>query len=636
MSVGLYSGVSGLALGTGLYKNVSGLWGGASGLIDGFGGGSPFSGASLYLNFLAGAPLDSRVTFSRGSNATLVDSTGKITYASANFFTFSEQFDNAAWLKIAGGTASVPVVTANAGTAPDGTETADRVQMTLNGGTTVSDAANVAQAAAYPAGSILQSIWLRSNTGANQNVYLVIGNTQPGGGLVTVTPTWQRFAVTQSVAAAGSSNSGIRLRGTFTGDTADILVWGAQLEPVTYQTTAGTYNPTTTAAYYGPRFDYDPVTLAAKGLLIEEQRTNLLTYSQEIGGTNWLPDDTTVALNSIAAPNGTLTASTLTDTATNSDHRMISGGTNPSFTVGASYTLSVYVKNNTRNFVQLAFGTAAFSATAYANFDVATGVLGTVGSGTTASITAVGSGWYRCTITAAATVTTSSTIFFGLITSATAVRAELYAGTGSSLYVWGAQLEAGAFATSYIPTVASQVTRSADVATMTGTNFSSWYNQSEGTFVASADTAKPPSVATANFIAIASDGTQNERVQNVIDTSNVTAGVVDGNVSQANFTNAYTLNQVFNSAIAYKVNDFAASFNGGTATTDTSGTIPTVNRMTLGSSWDGANFFLNGHIRQIAYYNTRLTNATLQTLTAPSLATTLGLSFTNQAYTVGV
>jgi hypothetical protein len=187
---------------------------------------------------------------------------------------------------------------------------------------------------------------------------------------------------------------------------------------------------------------------------------------------------------------------------------------------------------------------------------------------------------------------------------------------GGTIEVWGAQLEAGAFATSYIPTVASQVTRSADVATMTGTNFSSWYNQSEGTFVASASTLKPPSVATANFIAIASDGTQNERVQNVIDTANVTAGVIDGNVSQANFTNAYTLNQILNSAIAYKVNDFAASFNGGTATTDVSGTIPTVNRMSLGSSWDGANFFLNGHIRQIAYYNTRLPNATLQALTA--------------------
>jgi hypothetical protein len=101
----------------------------------------------------------------------------------------------------------------------------------------------------------------------------------------------------------------------------------------------------------------------------------------------------------------------------------------------------------------------------------------------------------------------------------------------------------------------------------------------------------------------------------VFDTSNATAGVIDGNVSQANFTNAYTLNQTIKCAIAYKVNDFAASFNGSTATTDTSGTIPTVNRMSLGSSWDGLNFFLNGHIRSVQFYPFRASDTQLQALT---------------------
>jgi hypothetical protein len=75
-----------------------------------------------------------------------------------------------------------------------------------------------------------------------------------------------------------------------------------------------------------------------------------------------------------------------------------------------------------------------------------------------------------------------------MITSATAARNETYAGTNRQIYAWGAQVEAGAFATSYIPTVASQVTRSADSAVMTGTNFSSWYNASEGTFYCEAAT----------------------------------------------------------------------------------------------------------------------------------------------------
>ena len=91
MSSGLYSGVSGLALGTGLYRDVSGLWSGASGLIAGFDGGNPYSGASLYLDFLTmTAPtFDSRITFSRGTGATLTDSTGRITYAPNNVVTNS-------------------------------------------------------------------------------------------------------------------------------------------------------------------------------------------------------------------------------------------------------------------------------------------------------------------------------------------------------------------------------------------------------------------------------------------------------------------------------------------------------------------------------------------------------------------
>ena len=94
-------------------------------------------------------------------------------------------------------------------------------------------------------------------------------------------------------------------------------------------------------------------------------------------------------------------------------------------------------------------------------------------------------------------------------------------------------------------------------------------------------------------------------------------------------------NVIFKSIIAYKVNDIAMTANGATVSTDTSATIPTVNRIFIGG-FEGVSNFLNGHIRQIAYYNTRLPNAQLQTLTAPSLATTLSLSFTNQAYTVGV
>jgi hypothetical protein len=170
---------------------------------------------------------------------------------------------------------------------------------------------------------------------------------------------------------------------------------------------------------------------------------------------------------------------------------------------------------------------------------------------------------------------------------------------------------------------------------MTGTNFSSWYNQSEGTFVASADTA---SFADLRRNIQVDDGTSAERIYLGTNTvANPLTVVVDGGAIQANLpasATTLTVNTPYKIAMTYSINDFAIVGNGGTVAVDTLGTLPTVSQMRIGAS--DASIYLNGHIRSIAYYNTRLPNATLQALTAPSLATTLSLSFTNQAYTVGV
>ena len=608
-------------------------------------------GPLVLLDFISGG-LDPRVTFSRGSNATLVDSTGKITYAPANLVSYSQEFDNASWTKTA------TTVTANATTAPDGTTTADKLIETTAASTqhfarTTAATLNITYAfSAYiKAGERTRAVIAMSDlstgdasigvnllTGATFASGLAVGSwTNIASAVVALENGWYRVSITATRGGSGSStattiytDNGSSI--TYTGDgTSGIFLWGAQLEPVTYQTTPSTYNATTSAAYYGPRFDYDPVTLAAKGLLIEEARTNLVTYSEQLDNAAWVKSQVTVAANATLAPNGLLVADKIIENTAATTYHAIYPGTSPTGSVTGSYTFTVYAKAAERRYISLDMNSYLDGVV----FDLQNGAVTGTSTFYTSSITPAGNGWYRCSVSKNYTVAT--VLYAEAIISTSATVPNAYTGDGTSgIFIWGAQVEAGAFATSYIPTVASTVTRSADVATMTGTNFSSWYNQSEGTFVASADTLKPPSVSAVNFIFIASDGTQNERAQNAFDTSNVAAGVVDGNASQANFTNAYTLNQVVNTAIAYKVNDFAASFNGSAATTDTSGTIPTVNRMTLGSSWDGANFFLNGHIRQIAYYNTRLPNTQLQTLTAPSLATTLSLSFTNQAYTVGV
>lgn len=233
-------------------------------------------------------------------------------------------------------------------------------------------------------------------------------------------------------------------------------------------TAAGTNDPTKA------RFEYNPTTLAANGLLIESSATNLTKYSDN-AFTNIYWDDTvsnSLAVDSaVTSPTGVAsTASTLSEVANILVSRHIhqaAGEFTP--TVATSYTMSAWVKQPSSaavRYVQLAFWNAGFGLLAYMNYDIQAGVVGTGGAAITASsITAYLNGWYRITATAPATATGSSGFQLGFSTTSGAVRTETYtvtAGSEKAIYLWGAQVEAGVGASSYIPTVASQVTRSSD------------------------------------------------------------------------------------------------------------------------------------------------------------------------------
>jgi hypothetical protein len=553
----------------------------------------------MSLNFLAGAPIDSRVTFTRGSNATLVDSTGKITYAPNNLLLQSQTFENIAWASIpSAGTGLAPVVTADAGIAPDGTATADRVQFSLAGGTATGDVSRLRQAVTTVAAQYIFSFWVKSFDGIS-TYDMTADDANGAANPVAVTGEWQRFSV-KATYAAGAIGVALGLRGAralANSNTADVLVWGAQLEPVTYQTTPGTYNATTTAAYYGPRFDYDPVTLAAKGLLIEEQRTNLATYSDQFDNAVWVKLGATVTANAAVSPDGTTNADQLATTATTTGFYKIGTGTS-----GTSYTLSIYIKYVSGN-TNYTIGTDTNPSTGASVFNVSAGTIVSNGAGVaSSSITPAGNGWYRCSVTYVSTGLSLSNILY----SATG-------GAGTAL-IYGIQFENAAFATSYIPTVASQVTRSADVATMTGTNFSSWYNAAEGTFVVSADTVKPTTAAVTCVVTSADDGTSANRLMVRYLTANLEALNVVSSVIQTQLQKTYSSNSVDSAAFAYAASDFAFTTNGGAVLTDATGSVPVVNRLSIGNTVSVVQ--LNGHIRQIAYYNTRLPNATLQALTA--------------------
>jgi hypothetical protein len=383
--------------------------------------------------------------------------------------------------------------------------------------------------------------------------------------------------------------------------------------------TATYYNASgvlTTATTDVPRFDHDPSTLVSKGLLIEEQRTNLLTRSQEFDNVAWartniLAFGSGSIANAVVSPSGETNADKAVEDTNNGNHTIFQSYTVAS---GGAYTFSVYLKTAERYRCLLVAG-GGFAAN-QAGFNLNTGeTYGVVGC--TAAITSVGNGWYRCTwvATANASVATTFGIYFDNGTTPT------YTGNGTSgLYLWGAQLEAGAFPTSYIPTTSAQVTRSADVCQMTGANFSSWYNQTEGTFVAKVRSPYETQTAgTQGGVFIASDGTNNNyhALKKESGASTYGVGTLNGGVIQSAFAvlTPSTANQIVSATYAYKVNDFAGTANGGTVTTDTSGSIPTVDRLNIGNSFaTGSTWFFNGHIARLTFYPTRLSNAVLQAL----------------------
>jgi hypothetical protein len=583
------------------------------------GASSGFAPPSLLLDFTSGAGFDSRITFTRGSNATLVDSTGKITYAPANLLLQSQTFDNASWTKTAA------TVTPNATTAPDGTLTADKLVEDTSTSQHRTD-----QTPTSPAGAQTFSVFAKAAERAFMGLRigsigcgfnLSDGTTYALSAGVTATIVsagdgWYRCSISVSSAAANDicrinlSQTAGTLAPSYTGNgTSGIFIWGAQLEPVTYQTTPSTYVATTTAAYYGPRFDYDPVTLAPKGILIEEQRVNLVTYSEQFNNAAWSKSSVTVTADTTVAPDGTTTADTLTaSTAAAFTWQVIS------FTGDGDKTMSCFVKA----------GTAATSvvqirdATAVANrgYFIITWTAGVpsvapLTTGTVLGVDAFGNGWYRLRLLATGVVAANSNQYRFL--------PDTTSGTGTVI-AWGAQAENGSFATSYIPTVASQVTRSADVATMTGTNFSSWYNAAEGSFVFEGSTQLG---ATRHFL---NGQTSNDRF--LSSSAAGSTGISD--LTNSAVGGIITANTTFKAAVSYGLGGLAASLNGGTAGTSAySGVFASVNELQIGRR--GA-LYIIGHIRSIAYYNTQLPNAQLQALTAPQMITTLSLDFINGIY----
>ena len=365
-----------------------------------------------------------------------------------------------------------------------------------------------------------------------------------------------------------------------------------------------------------PRFDYDPITRERKGLLIELQRTNLFTYSSEFDQINWsnvrTTDSKTVATND---PQGLQTAFKLIANTDNNTHRL--DKINLSMSTSTVYTMSVWAKAAEYTGVSLTIADSSNNSHGV-YFDLSAGTF-TIGSNAhTGRMEAYPNGWYRCF----ATFTTPSTINFnqcliGVLQNGTT---HTYTGNGSSgIYIWGAQLEQGAFETSYIHTSAATETRGADLVSIEGEEFSEFYNQTEGSFV-SEIMLKPswPLSGYASITLTLSDNSYNNRITLASSTGSAAFNAdvtISGSTSRASLGSYTSGSHSIKAALAYKASDSAGSLNGAAAVTSSPGTLPLLTRADIGKDHNNGNL-LNGHIKRIMYYSHRLPNSQLVTLTS--------------------
>lgn len=684
---------------------------------------------SLALDFLTSTSLDTRVTFSRGTHATLIDSTGKLTFAPSNMLTNSESFTvtTSAWAK------SATTITSNVITAPDGTLTADKLVTDATTAThfvsqtlAVQNAVNYAFSVYVKAAEYTQVALFFPATPfgtvqvlfdvSTASVVSTVG-TALWSNIASVGDGWYRVGVGATATSTGSGGVQIRLaKGGLTTlngttDPGGLHIWGAQFGAITYETAPRNYVSTTSK--------------------------NQLFRTEEFDATGWTKNGSSVAPNAAINPNGIPNADKIIEDAANSAHLVTQSN---AYIIGTRYTLSVYAKAAERRYMQMILTTASFGSTLVSAFDLVNGTT-TVGAGSlTSSITAVGDGWYRCSMTAQATASASSGLQIRISNAFATGAGNSYQGDGTSgIYLWGAQLsdsatvdpyvyngnstavasaayygprfdyspttlaplgllieeartnlllnsqtlstqnitttaqaytlsfygtgtvtlsgtstagplvgtgvfpnrvsltftptagvltvtvtgtvsnaqlEAGSFATSYIPTAAATVTRSADIVTMVNNNFTNWYNQGSGTFILSADTSP-------NGFASYMSASNGSIIQNSIHMDNDTgiqrAVYYSGSAEQAalGLGSIGTVGALTKIGTAYAVSNFSASRNNGSSATSNTGTLPVaLTQLNIGGDDRAvAGNYVSAHIQSLSYYNTRLSDSVLKTLT---------------------
>ena len=388
-----------------------------------------------------------------------------------------------------------------------------------------------------------------------------------------------------------------------------------------------------TAAINEPRLEYD-ASGNPLGLLIEEARSNVLLHSEDFTNANWGKTNLTATANAATAPDNTQTADKLQLNSTTAGVYMVQDNS----TSSSGYkTVTVYAKDNNAGYVILRVGDQPSSADRYLVLvDLSNGhVVDTAISGNplnvSHTVTPVGNNWYRVSVTAnlnESGIRVAITPYcVSSITHTDGTPENAGGAVGNSVYIWGAQLEQGAFPTSYIPTSGSTVARTADVASLPVERFA--FNDTKGSVVVSAEMVTgSSSQGIASFKG-------NAAVENIglykVVSGNMVYEVRSSSTNQASY-NVPPASNNFKVGYVFKKNDFNLAVNGIAYTTDTSGVVPTgLSTLLIGSIYYVGTNLMSGHIKQIQYYPKRLSNTELQLLTQPSASPTMNLTFDGQA-----
>ena len=574
----------------------------------------------------------SLITFTRASSGMSTGSNGVIKTATTNLCLQSQDFSTT-WTNF-NSTESV-----NTAVAPDGTITADTL-IPSNGATSGLIRQDFSGSAFTDNASISFSIFVKAAGLTNFNIQFFnkantfygtqtinasTGALSGSGTLATtaVTPVgdgWFRVSATGMNSGSGATGPNIRFVVTSTGDgTSGIYLWGAQLEQ---SSTVGEYIPTTSVINSAPRFDHNPTTGECLGLLMEEQRTNSIRNNTMVGAVAGTPGTlpTNWAFGVVGSGLTREIIGTGTENGINYIDFKISG------TASSAVAIAIGVDRGAALTGQSWTGSAYFKLVGGTTAGITDWQIGLIEETGSATVT----GAYYSVGTPSSTllsrVSASRTLSGGATVANLLMRIDVTCTNGAAinftLRIGLPQLEQGAFATSVIPTSGTAATRSADVASISGSNFSAWFNGNEGTmygfgFVQPAGASSFSRI----FSAVGSNsGTDEISMYTRVNVDPGTNGKIYGAVTVSSVltgdiappTGSTAGNYV--SALAYKNNDFALSNNGFGPSTDLSGGLPTCERLLLYGQARFQNIPV-GYIKRFTYWPQRLSNSTLQAIT---------------------